>query len=261
MTESISKKINDRLYVSTVSSDAIEVADKYGIGIEIAQYCTAWNMDEYFSETDLQVKSDMTHADRFVFHAPFNELCPAAIDKKVLENTYDRYSQAVEIAEGYGISRMVCHSGYVPLVYFKNWFHDRSVEFWKNVLKKYQNMTFFLENVLEDEPYMLTEIVKEIDDPRFRLCLDIGHANSLISELPISEWVNVCAPYIGHIHIHNNEGGWDVHDPLFAGTIPMKETLELLISLMPEDATITLETLSTESSMEWLADNNFIDRR
>ena len=49
MTESISKKINDRLYVSTVSSDAIEVADKYGIGIEIAQYCTAWNMDEYFS--------------------------------------------------------------------------------------------------------------------------------------------------------------------------------------------------------------------
>ena len=262
MTNTARNSLIERLYISTVSEDAVELSKSCGMGLEIAEYCTAYNMDEYLEETDRTVRAEMAHTDRFVFHAPFNELCPAAIDPKVLAITRERYEQAYRLCSSYGIRRMVCHSGYVPLVYFKTWFHDRSVEFWTDFLKdKPADFTVCLENVLEDEPHMLTEIVKAVNDPRFRLCLDIGHANTFVSEIPLSQWIDVNGPYIGHLHIHNNEGGWDVHDPLPTGNIPMEETLNHLLSLVPDDTTITLETLQSRSSVQWLMDHHFIERR
>lgn len=37
----------------------------------------------------------------------------------------------------------------------------------------------YIENVLEDEPFMLTNMMKKISDPRIGLCLDTGHANAM----------------------------------------------------------------------------------
>lgn len=45
----------EQLLISTTASDADAVARQYGLGIEIAEYCTAWNMDEKFAETDATV--------------------------------------------------------------------------------------------------------------------------------------------------------------------------------------------------------------
>ena len=39
---------NRRFYLSTISPDAPETARPYGLGREIAEYCTAYNMDERF---------------------------------------------------------------------------------------------------------------------------------------------------------------------------------------------------------------------
>ncbi|MBQ9857686.1 MAG: hypothetical protein IJO77_01655 [Oscillospiraceae bacterium] len=87
--------IRNKLYITTVAQNDWQTAEKYGAGIEIAEFCTAYNMDTYFEETDKIVREKMKHADRFVFHAPFNELCPAAIDPLVVEVTKKRYKQAV----------------------------------------------------------------------------------------------------------------------------------------------------------------------
>ena len=38
----------EKLYISTIAEDDAELAQKYGLGLEIAEYCTAWNMDEFF---------------------------------------------------------------------------------------------------------------------------------------------------------------------------------------------------------------------
>ena len=46
----------NRLLISSIAPDAKEMAEKYGVGIEIAEYCTAWNMDDYFDETDKIVR-------------------------------------------------------------------------------------------------------------------------------------------------------------------------------------------------------------
>ena len=34
----------DKIYISTISTDAVRVAQEYGLGLEIAEYCTAWNI-------------------------------------------------------------------------------------------------------------------------------------------------------------------------------------------------------------------------
>ena len=43
-------------YLSTIDPNAHITARKYGLGLEVAEYCTAWNMDEQFSEVDPQVR-------------------------------------------------------------------------------------------------------------------------------------------------------------------------------------------------------------
>ena len=41
----MAESIGERLYVSTVASDAPETAEEFGLGLEIADFCTASNLD------------------------------------------------------------------------------------------------------------------------------------------------------------------------------------------------------------------------
>ena len=74
----------EQIYLSTIASDAVRVAKEYGVNLEIAEYCTAWNMDAKFSAIDPVVRKKLTHSPRSLLHAPYNELFPCAIDKNWL---------------------------------------------------------------------------------------------------------------------------------------------------------------------------------
>ena len=56
--------------MSTVCAGDTEMAEKYGLGLEIAEYCTAFNMDTYFAETDKTVRKKM--GERRAFYIPFS---------------------------------------------------------------------------------------------------------------------------------------------------------------------------------------------
>lgn len=253
------QKFKERLYLSTVSEDAVPAAKRYGLGLEIAEFCTAMNMDMDFPRWDALVRSKMAVSGRFVFHAPFNELCPAAIDPLVLEIAVRRYEQAWALAKTYGAKRMVVHSGYVPLVYFPEYFIERSAAFWTDFLKdKERDMVLLLENVLEDTPDMLFEIVRQVGDPRLRLCLDTGHANVMKKGVTLETWLEKWLPYLGHLHLHNNDGSWDYHKPLGEGTIDMEAFLRRL-SEASSDATMTIEAQGSERSVRWLIEKGFIE--
>jgi len=247
----------EQWYVSTIAADADELAERSGLGLEIAEFCTAWNMDERFSEVEEPVNAHLRAADRFCLHAPFNELFPAAIDPKAVELMHFRLNQAAELAERYGARRVIVHSGYLPVIYFKSWYTERAVLFFKAFLRdKPDDLLFLLENVLEDEPELLFEVVRQVNDPRLRLCLDIGHAHCE-SEIPVIEWLRRDADLIAHFHIHNNDRSWDLHRNIPEGTIDIGELLREADRLCPE-ATYTIETMEARASAEWLAENGFI---
>ena len=248
---------NDQIYLATISAGCREMALKYRLGLECDAFCTAVNFDN--GDVIRQAEKQLEGISNRVLHAPFNELCPAAIDPEVKRITRMRYEQAWAMAQRMGIDRVVVHSGFIPLVYFPEWFVEKSVEFWKDFLRdKPENSQFLLENVLEPEPGMTAGLVEAVDDPRLKLCPDIGHANSEVSNIPVEQWVRRWAPRLGHVHIHNNQGGWDLHAGLGEGTIPMAETLALLEQLAPQ-ATWTLETLEAAPSCQWLADRGWLE--
>ena len=109
--------ISGRLYISTVEDAAAELAREYGLGLEIAEFCTAFNMDTDFETWDDLVKRQMRGVSRFLFHAPFNELCPAAVDSMIAGVAKKRYAQAAALMNSYGINAMVVHSGFMSVLY------------------------------------------------------------------------------------------------------------------------------------------------
>ena len=252
----------ENIYLSTIASDAVRVAGENGLGLEIAEYCTAWNMDEKFEAIDYVVRKKLQGMPGSLFHAPYNELFPCAIDKKARALAADRYRQAVDLAKRYGSGKVIIHGGYHPLMYYPVWYIEQSVLFWKEFLKEDPGVEIVLENVLETEPQWLPDIVRGVDHPKFRMCLDVGHA-SAYSKIPLMTWLETWAPYISHFHIHNNDGFGtdgtaDKHAPLMDGAIPMKELLLKIEQLCP-DATLVLELMKNESSVQWLLEEGIID--
>lgn len=68
------------------------------------------------------------------------------------------------------------------------------------------------------------------------------------SDIPALDWLEHCAPWIGHFHIHNNDGTRDQHNALFEGNIPMEEYLLRAEPLCP-NATFTFELMKAEPSI------------
>lgn len=240
----------ENLYLSTIAPDAFPVARKYGVGIEIAEFCTAWNMDKRFSVVDETLKMMLKGISGTTLHGPFNELFPCAIDLKARDLAAYRYRQAAQLAKRYGSQKVIFHGGYNPWIYYPSWYVEQSIVFWKDFLKDDPGVEIVLENVLETDPVWLMDIVKGVDDPKLKICLDIGHVNAY-SQVPVMTWLETCAPYIGHFHVHNNDGTQDRHDALMDGNIPIKEFLQRAEEICP-NATVTLELMKAEPSVRWL---------
>lgn len=248
----------EMLFLSTVDEKAHLLAKKYGLGLELAEYCTAWNLDEDFPKTDAAVREKMQCAKRFTLHGPFNELFPCAIDPKARQLASDRFRQTIDLAQSYGITKVILHGGYNPWLYFHCWYTEQSIPFWQALLPAIpEGMTVCVENVLEEEPALLAQIIRDVDSAKIRMCLDVGHTHAY-SKHSVSQWLSQCADVIDHFHIHNNDGSWDTHSPLDCGTIPMKELLTDAQRLCPH-ATMTLELPDGAASIKWLIDNGFLE--
>ena len=152
----------------------------------------------------------------------------------------------------------IAHGGFIPLVYFPEWFVEQSVRFWRDFLPEVpQDMTIALENVMDDGPDMLAAIMEGVNDPRLGVCLDVGHANTSVSRTTPMEWIGPLSPWLRHVHIHNNFGEWDLHNPLGEGNIPMEQALDALLTQCPA-ATFTIENMNCAPSLDWLAAQGYL---
>ena len=248
------------VYVSSIGEDCCEAAREFGLGIELAQFCTAARLDGAPAEPwEIPVERCLSASSRFVLHGPFNELTPAAIDPLVLDVTKKRYRQAIKKAYAMGTQKLVLHAGFLPLVYYPEWFIDRSAAVWQELLCDVpDDMTVCLENVLEPEPQLLTAIMEAVHDSRLRICLDLGHANTCASEIPPEDWLRACAPYLSHVHLHNNQGDRDLHAALFDGVMDIAGLLSMLDELSPQ-ATCTLELTQDRPSLDWLEKKHLLE--
>ena len=247
----------ERLFLSCMDAEAPALARQEGLGLELTAFSYAPNLEDAAQLAAAEAQCAGT--ERLWLHAPFAELSPCAIDPLVRDAALRRFRQTIQAAQALGVTRIVVHGGYIPLVYFPEWFVEQSVRFWRELLSDVpEGMTLAVENVMEPEPRLLADIAAQVDDPRLGLCLDVGHANSSASKTPPLEWIAPMAPWLRHVHLHNHEGGWDLHAPLGRGTVPMEQVLDTLLETCPA-ATYTIENQDCAPSLEWLAQRGYLE--
>ena len=219
--------LREKLHLSGIDSAAAQLSRRYALGFEVTAFCMAAALEDsrQIKSRDIAVK---------------------------------RYRQTVAMARRLGIRRIVIHDGYIPFVYFPEWFVEQSVRFWRDFLPEVpQDMTIALENVMDDGPDMLAAIMEGVNDPRLGVCLDVGHANTTVSKTPPLDWIAPLSPWLRHVHIHNNFGDWDLHNPLGEGNIPMEQVLDALLTACPT-ATFTIENMNCAPSLDWLAAQGYL---
>ena len=250
--------LHDRLYLATIAAGADETASRFGLGLEIDEFCTAANFDADFDRWDGAARAHLAHSDRFVFHAPFAELCPCAIDPMVRDVTMRRFRQTAALSRAYGIRRIVVHSGFIPHVYYPVWFVEQSARFFRALLDAEPEVALCVENVLDDDPAPLMDLADAVNDPRLGLCLDVGHANA-VSKIPVRQWLKRLAPRLIHLHLHDNDGAADLHQIPGDGSLGFPGLMDEIEAAAPK-ATLTFECMDGAGCAHRLAEYGWLER-
>ena len=255
--------MREKLFIATFSKDAVSLARDFGVGLEINHTCISQALDEGNRKKLLASilgdakLANIEDSSRLFLHGPFTEIHPSAIDHLARELAMRRLNEAFEVASALRINRMVVHTGWLPFIYFKEWYAKKGAEFWEKFMHdKPAGFTIYIENVLEDEPYMLLDLMKNIENPAIRICLDVGHANAMTSaEIPVEKWIELLSPYIGHFHLHNNDAAGDSHGAFDDGSMDMMRILGQIDDFCAPQTTLTIEARDAKSCLEWLEAN------
>ncbi len=196
---------------------------------------------------------------RCTFHAPFMDLSPGGIDSKIREISLLRMKQVCNAASCFHPLSIVVHSGYDKWRFssVKEKWTEKSVSAWKEILNAlpYDDILLCLENVFEDHPSTIIDVCKGINSKNFKICFDTGHFN-LFSTISLTEWINLIAPYLGEIHLHDNSGKADEHNAIGNGTVNFVTLFELIKPL--EKPILTIEAHSSENVLKSIENLNKI---
>lgn len=156
-------------------------------------------------------------------HGPRHGFDPASRDRAIRELAWRRTIFLFDVAAYMAPDLLVFHSSYNPLPYgneTEQWV-DSTAAFWRRALKFLpdENVKVMIENIYDENPEPLAEMLRRVNHPRIGFCLDIGHFNLFSKNIGIEEYL---APFEGlplHMHLHDNSGEKDEHLPPGQGTI------------------------------------------
>lgn len=251
------------LYVSHLFEDEEmkSLVDKYNVGVETIDFSIGYCLDEKEKSVSNYKERMSSHLNKFNLsgHGPFIDMNPASFDTQVRKVTMERFNDSYNSIKDLNGKYIVFHTCLIPSVYYEPSWRDNSIEFWKEFMADKDNsLSVYLENMYDNNPEYIAEVIDAVDHPAFGFCLDVGHVNCF-SKRSIDSWIREMGDRIKHFHIHNNSGNRDQHNYVEEGRIKMKYLLEGIIQKYPE-ADWTLEINKYEdavSSLEWLIKNKF----
>lgn len=148
-------------------------------------------------------------------HGPFMDMAPGSPDQRINLICLERYEHAIRIAAELNIHLVVFHANFIGAIHnieYRLGWYQRNLEFWTplaDYAKRYA-ITIAIENMWEFDPDIIGDLLKEINHPNLRACLDVGHAH-LFGEVPFGDWLTALGDYIIHTHMNNNDGKIDIH--------------------------------------------------
>jgi sugar phosphate isomerase/epimerase len=185
---------------------------------------------------------------RCTVHAPFQELFPGAPDRIVREASIKRLSAAFDIAALFNPESVVMHLNYEEKRFgfvIGEWLL-KTVPDIAHFAQKAKTMGAILaiENVYEEGPGIMEQVLSRLTNQNAFMCLDVGHV-SAFSRTPLKTWLSAMNTRIRQFHLHDNNGKGDAHKPIGEGTIDFS-LIAKYITRAPTIPLITLEPHSVE---------------
>lgn len=197
-------------------------------------------------------------------HAPFLDLVPGSLDSTIRAASRNKLKRAFDLIEIFEPQSIVCHLGYEePKHGFKkdDWC-EAALETWQDLLETaiQYGTPIMLENTFEPDPEMHLKILQALNSPYLRFCMDVGHVISFAKN-NWQDWLPTMAPYLGQLHLHDNDGCSDAHLGLgqgifdFAGLFAFLQghELEPIITLEPHHENGLLESLEFLNSLPYFS--------
>lgn len=196
-----------------------EIIEQTGVGIESIEFSIADNLD-HLNDSIGSYRERLKFMDcrGLTLHGPFMNIDPAAFDSEVRKITMMRFHQTYTAGMELGAKKIIYHTCMNPYVHYLQGWPERVAEFFGEFLEEHKELEVVMENVFDPQ----------ID--------------------PVLEWTEKLAPYVTHVHVHDNNGDRDSHAALGAGNIPY----ERVLGLLPEtrERTWTIECCSKKDVLQ-----------
>lgn len=198
--------------------DCIEVASEYNLGIEIMAFAFPDILDGNWREVMDHYKIFLNDiSGPITMHGPFMDMVSGSPDERVNAVTYHRYAHAIRIAARIGAKQVVFHANYIGLLhneFYRTGWHQRNVDFWGPLgdYAQEHDVVVAIENMWEYDPTIIGNLLKELNHPYLKACLDVGHAH-LFSDrnFRFNYWLETMEDWIIELHMNNNNGIMDEH--------------------------------------------------
>lgn len=233
-----SKLISCISHIGELNIDEIKDLE---VGIEIQDF-TEPNMTD--KEINNLVRRYKEIFKKFIkiksMHGPFLDLKPSSPDLEIRRVSQKRYIKAFMIAKELKMDYLIFHSQLNPYLNeesIRKLNIEQSKEFWEEIIRVVNfNGIILIENVFEETPLMIKELVETINLPNIKINLDVGHAK--LGTASTEYWIKELKDHIGYIHLHTNDGKSDQH------LLPTEEEVKELLYILDKydiDCPISLE--------------------
>jgi len=198
-------------------------------------------------------------------HAPFFDLAPGALDPTILEASRNKLRKAFSLIKIFQPKSIVCHLNFEENKqgYKLEEWKLSALETWKELsqIAAKQNCILMLENTYENTPEAHESIFTGLHPSNTQFCLDVGHLMSF-AKTPWQDWLPRLSPWLGQLHLHDNDGKTDQHLGLGLGAFDFKELFRFLAE-NNRHPLVTLEPHSVDDlwqALDYLDETKLLDQ-
>ncbi len=239
-----------------------DYAVAHGHGVEIFEFSDPDLLDD---PARLRASLDWYRArrrdfpGRVSFHGAYQNLRPGAADAKIRAASRDpppARSRPCPRARGRS-SGLSLRFRSQPLARLRRRLGPRARRSSARDVMADRELELLLENAFEPHPQLLRGLLEAIALPQVGACFNVGHAY-VLSALwarargettwpSPTNWLAALGAHVRYLHLSDNDGAWDQHAPLGAGTIPWPQ---LLSHLAPHPLPAVIEVSSLQGLQE-----------
>jgi len=235
----------------------IDCAQRYGLGAEVQALGLPDVLDHDYKAVLARIKKVTEELSGPIgFHGPFIDLAHYSPDKEIRDVCRKRYHQAFDLAEELGAEYVLFHSQYNPIIRvsrYRRAFHEGNLRFWPEFIDRAGKIgiPIYLENMFDDTPGPICDIVNAFDCDTMQLCLDVAHS-VIFSDMSLSEWIAAYGSKLAHVHVNDCNGETDDHLGLGMGSLDLDDAFAQLRAT-GQPLRYVLETGEhTETSLQYL---------